>query len=147
MKILLDTNILTRSSQPAHPQHGRAFDAVHRLALSGEVLYLAPQILYEFWTVATRPLGENGLNMSTAEAHTKRQELRDTFEVLHDTPAVLDAWAELVVQHDVKGKRSHDARLIATMSVHGVTALLTFNKSDFGPFPDITVLTPDGVLT
>ena len=34
------------------------------LRAHGDTLFLVPQNLYEFWVVATRPLGENGLGMT-----------------------------------------------------------------------------------
>jgi ssRNA-specific RNase YbeY (16S rRNA maturation enzyme) len=46
------------------------------------------------------------------------------------------------VQHDVKGKNAHDARLFAYMLIHGVTHLLTFNLSDFTRFAEIQVIDP-----
>lgn len=33
-----------------------------------------------------------------------------------------------------RGKQVHDANLVATMLVHGVTRLLTFNAADFRRF-------------
>jgi hypothetical protein len=54
MNVLLDTNILTRLAQHAHPMHAAARDAVAALQRAGETLRLVPQNLYEFWVVATR---------------------------------------------------------------------------------------------
>jgi len=51
----------------------------------------------------------------------------------------------LVKTHDIKGKKVHDARLVATMHAHGVTFLLTFNTDDFKGYPNITLLHPDDV--
>jgi hypothetical protein len=50
--ILLDTNILARSAQPAHSQYQTAVDAVAVLRLQGETLCLVPQVLYEYWSGA-----------------------------------------------------------------------------------------------
>ena len=35
------------------------------------------------------------------------------------------------MDYGVSGVQVHDARLVATMIVHGVTHILTFNTSDF----------------
>jgi hypothetical protein len=37
------------------------------------------------------------------------------FVLLHDREELFPRWHELVVQHEVKGVRSHDARLVAAM--------------------------------
>jgi hypothetical protein len=48
----------------------------------------------------------------------------------------------LVVAHSLKGKRIHDAHLLATMKANGVSRLLTCNAADVPPDSDITILTP-----
>ena len=40
-------------------------------------------------------------------------------------------WRRLVVNYGVSGVQVHDARLVATMLVHDVTHILTFNTQDF----------------
>jgi predicted nucleic acid-binding protein len=50
-----------------------------------------------------------------------------------------------VKAHDIKGKKVHDARLVATMLTHGVTHLLTFNTDDFKDYPNIALLHPNDV--
>lgn len=86
MRILLDTNILTRSAQPSHPQHDVAVRSVSLLRTRGDALFIAPQNLYEFWVVSTRATGENGLGMSTELAQSLLIDLKRSFTLLHDTP-------------------------------------------------------------
>lgn len=43
------------------------------------------------------------------------------------------------------GFRSYDTRLVASMLVHRVTHILTFNVEDFRRYPDITVVHPEDV--
>ena len=47
-----------------------------------------------------------------------------------------------VVQHGVLGVQAHDARLAATMYVHGVGHILTLNVATFSRFSGLTVLHP-----
>lgn len=63
--------------------------------------------------------------------------------MLEEPPAVVDLWLDIVAAHELKGKRVHDAHLVATMKASGVTRLLTFNKADFPAAPGITILTPE----
>jgi predicted nucleic acid-binding protein len=113
---------------------------------AGHTLCVVPQNLYEFWVVCTRPLANNGLGKSVAEAAAEVAKLKTIFTLLDDTPAVFPTWEQLVSTHAVLGKNAHDARLVAAMLVHGVTHLLTFNDADFRRFTAITVLIPTSVL-
>ncbi|MBN1488964.1 MAG: type II toxin-antitoxin system VapC family toxin [Phycisphaerae bacterium] len=146
MRILVDTNVLLRLAQPAHPHHPPAVRATEVLRRKGEELCLVPQVLYEYWAVCTRPQGENGLGMTTAQATNELALLKRLFTLFRDERAILPVWEMLVSAHDVKGRNTHDARLVAAMSRHNLQHLLTFNTSDFARFPGVTVFTPDSVL-
>ena len=146
MSVALDTNILTRAAQPAHPSHNQTLDALALLKKQGEVLCIVPQNLYEFWVVATRPVAANGLAMSIAQAQAELSSIKNLFNLLNDTHAVYTEWERLVLGYSVAGKNAHDARIVAAMMVHGITQLLTFNADDFKRFSEIVVLTPTGVL-
>ena len=69
------------------------------------------------------------------------------FLLLPDAPAIYPASERLVIQHQVSGKPTHDARLVAAMLVHGVTAILTFDKPGFSRYPGIDVVHPADVMT
>ncbi len=145
MRILLDTNILTRSASPAAAQHGIALASVAFLRGRGDTLFLLPQNLYEFWVVATRPPGENGLGLSPQEAAESLKLLKRSFTVLDESPRTLSTWEALVVQTNARGKAAHDARLVAGMHVNGIEGILTFNDEHFARYTSIVVLTPAGV--
>ena len=71
--ILLDTNLLIRMTRPHDPRCGVARAAIQNYRSRGERLIVVPQNLYEFWAVATRPLGAppaggNGLGMTAGQA-------------------------------------------------------------------------------
>jgi len=146
VSILLDTNILIRLAQPDHAHHITARDAVRALLEQGEELITVPQNLYEFWVVATRPTAANGLGMTVQQAQLELSQIKKLFRLFRDERGILPQWEQLVVDHSVQGKIAHDARLVAAMTRHDTTQLLTFNAGDFKRFPDITVLTPDSVL-
>ncbi len=147
MNVLLDTNILGRMLQTGHAQHRPAQDAVDALVARGDTPRLVPQVLYELWAVATRPVANNGIGMSVAQAAAELSRMQTLFPLLPDSPAIFPEWQRLVVAHSVLGKNAHDARLVAAMAVHGLTHLLTFNTSDFARFPGITALDPASVAT
>jgi predicted nucleic acid-binding protein len=146
MRILLDTNILLRIVQKNSPDHVAARSAVLSLAKTDIDLCLVPQVIYEFWAVATRPANVNGLGMAVAAADQSVQELIRDFLLLKDERGIFAHWQSLVVNHVIQGKASHDARLVAAMQRHGLTNLLTFNAGDFQRFQAINVLTPAEIV-
>jgi len=145
MSYLVDTNVLLRSAQPHHPMHKDAISATLTLKGRGEKLCIIPQNLIEFWAVATRPVSANGLELSVADAERELKRLKRFFTLRPDTPAIYSKWEKLVVQHQVTGKPSHDARLVAAMMSHKLTHILTFNTDDFKRFSGITAVNPAGV--
>jgi predicted nucleic acid-binding protein len=140
--ILVDTNILARSAQPEHSQYPPAVAAIEILRFRSETLCLVPQVHYEYWVVATRPVEQNGLGMTADEAAADIVDSVKRFRLFRDERAILDAWLKLVWQYKVIGKGGHDARLVAAMERHNISRILTFNTSDFRRFPGIVVLDP-----
>jgi len=64
------------------------------------------------------------------------------FPLLPDSPAIFTVWERLVVQYRVSRKPAHDARLVAAMLVHGLTAILTFDRTGFSRYAGIEVVDP-----
>ena len=73
--------------------------------------------------------------------------IKSMFRLLPETPAIYPVWESLVIQHQVSGKAAHDARLVAAMRVHGMTAILTFDKTGFSRYPNIEVVHPADVAS
>ena len=145
MRILVDTNLLVRITHFEHVQHPYAIKAIIDLKDAGHELCLVPQVIYEYWAVVTRPLSQNGMSESIEDAKQNVEELLNYFTLHDDEPRIFDNWFKLVSEHDVKGKPTHDARLVAAMQLHQLQYLLTFNASDFKRFPDIIVLDPQSL--
>ena len=131
MSFVADSNILLRVVQDNHPHHPEATRATASIIRQGETVYVLPQNLYELWVVATRPIDQNGLGMSAAEASAELAKIKGLFQLLGDTPDIYPEWERLVSRHKVLGKNAHDARIVAAMITHRITHLLTFNVDDF----------------
>jgi predicted nucleic acid-binding protein len=101
----------------------------------------------ELWVVATRPALQNGLGLSIGKAASELLRLKSMFPMLPDTPAIYTVWESLVIQYEVIGKPAHDARLVAAMQVHGISSILTFDKSGFSRYARIDVVHPADVDT
>jgi hypothetical protein len=52
-----------------------------------------------------------------------------------------------VTDNDIKGKRTHDIRLLAVMKTHNISHLLTFNPTDFIQLSDLIIITPQTILS
>ncbi len=146
MRIVTDTNILLRLAEETHPHHRQADAALYALRSRGDEPCVVPQVIYEYWSVCTRPVAsKNGLGMTVTDTAFKVRRLQQLFPFYRDERAIFDRWEELVTRHEVKGKNAHDARIVAAMLHHHLTHLLTFNHSDFRRFTEITVLSPSEV--
>lgn len=145
MKVLLDTNILLRVASPAHSMHKAARDAVAKLQRQGDDLVLVPQVIYEYWVVATRPLASNGLELTTSIASKAVDDFSSIFQLLRDERGIYPIWKELVFASGVMGKNAHDTRLVAAMLRHDIKSLLTFNSADFKRFAQIEAVQPRDV--
>src|SRR5258707_7609031 len=115
MSILLDTNILTRSAQPAHAMHQTTVDAVDVLRRRGEVLHLVPQNFYEFWVVATRPVGQNGMGPSPAHARAETGPTRKLINVLYAPTGVFSHSANIVTPYTASRTYAHYTQPLAAM--------------------------------
>lgn len=147
MRVLVDTNVVARLlPRVGEASHLVALNAVTRLRDEQHDLFLVPQVLYEFWVIATRPAEQNGFGFTPAEAAHDLTRLQRLFMLLRDERSVFDRWEQLVVQHQVAGKPAHDARLVAAMERHALSHLLTFNPSDFKRYPAVQLLEP-GLVT
>jgi predicted nucleic acid-binding protein len=144
---LADTNILLRVVQATSPHHRVARAALTRLRRSGCEIFLVPQILVEFWSVATRPVMANGLGYSPIVADRLIGRFERLFTLLPDNPLIHAEWRKLVMNASVIGRQAHDARLGAAMIILGIPQILTFNLADFRRFPGITPLDPAAVIS
>ena len=69
------------------------------------------------------------------------------FEFLPDSRDVHDRWRQLLFVHEIKGVQVHDARIAASMYVHGVNQLLTVNVGDFKRYKGLHAIHPADVTT
>jgi hypothetical protein len=129
----------------AFQQRRELFDFRLVQALAAFALLRTLQLRHPQYEVATRPVDQNGLGMTPASAAVEVARLKSMFVLLPETPAIYPVWESLVTQHRVSGKPAHDARLVAAMQVHGLTAVLTFDRTGFSRFPGIEVVNPADV--
>lgn len=121
--------------------------ALETLPGRGRDLHIVPQNLVELWVVATRPVEQNGLGMRPAAVAIEINRIKSMFDLLPDTSSIYPVWESLVIRYQVSGKPAHDARLVAAMQVHGLTAILTFDRTGFSRYAGIEVVFPTDAAT
>jgi len=148
--ILVDTNLLGRMTDSSDPLCASARASVQCLWSRNEGLAIVPQVLFEFWAVATRsvgppPTGQNGLGMGCDRAGNWLRFFRRRFSFLPDRIEMFERWQMLVQLHAITGFKSLDARLVAAMHTYGISRILTFNDRDFKRL-GVSVIDPTSVL-
>lgn len=131
---LLDTNILARLTERNSRQHQTATSAVRVLIARGDLLFITPQNFGEFWSLATRPLAKNGMELTATSAATEFANHKALFRMLPDDATTFAQWERLVATYNVVGPDVHDARLAALALVYQVPHILTFNVKHFRRF-------------
>ncbi len=128
--------------------YGSATDAVDKVTARGDNIHLVPQVVTEFWRVATSPASQRGgFGWDPARADAEVRALEALYPIVRDTPDVFDWWRTLVVGADVRGASVYDTRLAAAMLAHDWTHILTFNVDDFRRYAPwgIVPIHPSGV--
>ena len=141
----LDTNVLLDATVPSRTNHVRVTNLLRSLPGVAS-LCISGQVVREYVGVCTRPRSANGLGLSTTDSLTNSRAFLRITSFLEETSAVTQKWIDLVENYGVSGKQVHDACIVATMLVHGVTNLVTANLSDFRRYQGlIEPLSPEQV--
>ena len=140
MIYLVDTNILLRVLHRTDPRHAIVRGATRTLRTNSHELQATSQNSTEFWNASTRPINSNGFGLTPTETGRLLRIAERIFPLLPDSPAIYPEWRRLVVEYSVSGVQVYDARLAASMLVHNVTHILTFNTSDFARYA------PEGIV-
>lgn len=142
----LDTNILLRIADTSSSQHPLVISAITHLLNQGDQCVITSQVLIEFWVVATRPVEVNGLGWTPEDTTLKIRQFLAQFRFLPEKKDIFYQWFQLAIAHNIKGKRTHDIRLLAVMTVYQIPYLLTLNPNDFISLPDIRIIHPQTLI-
>ena len=139
--VFLDTNVLVYASVVEAPLHGLARERIEGYEDEGRQLWISCQIVREFLATLTRAQSfarpvPTPLLLSQVEVFLRRLYLAD------DTAATTQCLVEILAGTAVGGRQVHDANIVATMNVLGVTHLLTHNTRDFGRSRDLITVLP-----
>ena len=145
--LFIDTNILIYSIVRKMPLHQLSRSTLEKLLTKKISLWISTQVVQESLAVLTRP-NQFAQIITSADATEAIQELLPNFQLAETTSAVTTRLLEIISIYDVKGKQVHDANIVATMQIYGLSNLLTANPNDFQRYQNrVTVLTLDTIQT
>lgn len=144
--ILLDTNILVRLSNERDIDYKATHAAIAGCWKKDRRLFVADQILQEFWVTATRTIKQNGLGFAPEKADRFLARFLRLFVRLPDPTGLFDAWRSLVKAHSIVGLPAYDARIAAFVQTYPLSGLMTYNTGDFKALP-IVLLDPKDPAT
>ena len=139
--VFVDTNVLLTATDASRAEHGDATRLLNEAGRHGLHLAVSGQIFREYLVVATRPLDANGLGLSVGDAIANVNEFLRRTHSYDETEEVARRLRQLALTYGVRGKRLHDANIVATMTVYGIRVLITQNVNDFAPFNEIEPIT------
>ena len=76
---LLDTNILLRAADTSSATYSLANTVITQIVETANECVIIPQVLIEFWVVATRPLDVNGLGWTTQKTQHEINQILSQF--------------------------------------------------------------------
>ncbi len=130
-KALVDTNVLLEATDEGRRLHGHALDLFRNASDAGVDLFLGTQVLREYLVVATRPIENNGLGMTTDHALDNIKRFQKRASLVAETLQAGELFLEWAGKYQIRGKRLHDLQILATASAAGMHALITANMKDY----------------
>ncbi|MCI0355301.1 MAG: type II toxin-antitoxin system VapC family toxin [Acidobacteria bacterium] len=143
---LVDSNVLLRWVKPDDRDYPLVVSAIEAILQAGAILCYTSQNVAGFWNTCTRPRERNGYGLSPQETDRRCRFFEEKLRLLADHLTVHQEWRRLLVAYNVSGVQVHDARLVASVRVHGIQRILTFNDRDFDRYPDIQAVHPRTLL-
>ncbi|MGC8784606.1 MAG: type II toxin-antitoxin system VapC family toxin [Armatimonadota bacterium] len=135
MKIGIDTCVLLRIRDVRSPLHAVAKQALQQIVDSDMRSFVAPQVLAEYWAVATRPATQRGgLGLSLDAVRNDIRYFMSLHELMREPQNLFETWLEILSEYNVSGKAVWDARLAAVLKTNRIQYLVTFDSADFERF-------------
>ncbi len=144
-RVFIDTNILFYANDPASVFGAQAIARINEFASLNNEMVISGQTIREYAAVTLRNTVYHKLDLQASIAVVLRNIARfqRDFEVLHDSPDVLQNWLSFLPLLKT-GKDVFDFNITATLKANGIHNILTHNEKDFAIFGNwLTVLPSD----
>ena len=137
-KLFVDTNILVYLANSSSPFHKDVLKSFQQLSNSHQ-LFISGQVLREYAVIMTHPkIVEHPLTPDEVVEDIRKW--KRILSVVDETELVNETLLMLLKKYQLKGKRIHDANIVATMLTYSISSLFTMDKSDFKKFDEISTL-------
>jgi predicted nucleic acid-binding protein len=139
--LFVDTNVLVYASLVHSPLSTNAQQTLRAHKRAGADIWISRQIIREFLATLTRPQ-VFAYPTSTTSLRAEVELFTRQYHIAEDNADVTERLLQIVGSVSVGGKQVHDANIVATMQVYGVTHLLTHNVSDFARYSQLITVVP-----
>lgn len=143
----VDTNVVIAATDRGRASHSAALQLLGEVPRLGGHLVWSGQVKREYLVVATRPLAANGLGLAPSSAVENTERFSRLLHLLDEGEHVSRRLHELVREYALKGKRIHDANIVATMIEAGLNFLITDDSTDYRVFDTVRTLHPSDLVT
>ncbi len=127
--IFIDTNFLVYANVLESPFHQNAFDLL-KIIRTRSKIWISRQILREYISAISKedPLVRS---VPTNLIREQLENFEKIFHVAEDNAETTRNLLTIFEQYPTKGRKIHDANIVATMKAYNIPTLLTQNKKDF----------------
>ena len=134
-RVFLDTNILFYTNNPSEAFGQQALSRLNEMVAQNNELVISTQIIREYANATLRHAIYQKIDLPASIGIVQRNITRfqRDFEVLHESPLVLQHWL-ILLPSLTTSKDVYDFNIAATMQSAGISHLLTHNVSDFVKF-------------
>jgi predicted nucleic acid-binding protein len=132
----IDTNIIVFASDSRSPWHQSSKEAINKLLNEKFRLFISPQILREYISVASRFTEAKG-PVPWDKIMKNCEDFQKDFILISEDQNTVTELGKLLLKIPSYGKQVHDANVVATMLAHGISNLLTHNTDDFSRYSQL----------
>ncbi|MDD9955624.1 MAG: type II toxin-antitoxin system VapC family toxin [Anaerolineaceae bacterium] len=148
-RVFVDTSVLLPSYFPELESREVCRACLERLKNEGVELSISGQVIREFYVRANNPgtfeqatVRDRALPLEMEPLLRIVESMPLFFEIVDQPHAVHELLPQLLRKYEVRGKRTHDTNILATMLVHGLDTICSLDR-DFENFSDrVNILSP-----
>ncbi len=137
-EIFLDTNILVYLCNEESRFHEKVV-AIFKHIVEKYDIWISRQVLREYAVVMSRQ-EFYGKTLTSQEIVEDIEKWEKSFNVIDETKEITDNLKNLLVKYDIKGKKIHDANIVASIVNFSIPLIFTFNIKDFQEFEEIQTM-------
>lgn len=134
-RVFLDTNVLVYLVDEDAEFHERAIEIFSNINENHDI-WISRQVLREYAVVVSR-MRDVSNPAEPLEIAEDLEKWESAFFVADETSQVTANLRKLISKYSLKGKRIHDANIVATMMEYEIKNLITWNIDDFKKFDEI----------